>query len=262
MSRRLVRIGRMNQFPSQVRVKFIHDKIWVNAFVSVSSQYISTQINMVPVEPVLSVASWKDTGDPGINSTYPDGWITWQNAYERYKVLAARVDVYALPQNQGTRRQGVIGLIPKASDSISLGGTPRNWILDPRCKWTSLDMEDGGRVALNMPTLSMYLKPRDLWRNNIDWGTTEATMTAQPGRYMAAYVFIMKTNQPSTGQDLDYQIRVRWTLYTELFDRKRVLDDALLSTAPTTTNNLQAALASGGGPGLIDAAVIDSKMSS
>ena len=102
-----------------------------------------------------------NTGDAAVNSTYPDGWITWINAYDRYKVLAARIDVFVLPQNQGTRRQALLGVIPFPNDASTLTGGPKNWIKDPRCKMTSLDLADNGRVDLNMPTMSFYFKPRD-----------------------------------------------------------------------------------------------------
>jgi len=233
ISRRTVRIGRMSQFPTVVRVKFVQEATTnfdLPAVPTPSWQWAF--LNLIPVNTfTLSGAgmrTWLDVGKTATIQPYPLGWQTWLYAYGRYKTLATRVEFYpqVMTGDYGKGCVLITKLMPVNALSTSPTlGTPETWLVDPQAKQINLEPAGNGTVQLNQPALVLYSKPFDVYKRNQDWSVIEATMTTIPTRYIQCGVALLRT-QPANGGNVTWGIRCRVTHYVELFDRKSDVDAA------------------------------------
>jgi len=220
--RNFMRINRMQQFPTTVRVKFVQEA-WHDLSISVGdATSAGLPIDIVPVTPFD--VTWSILGSSTTVPTQPVGWNTWRQAYSRYKCLAGRLEIYAMPARSFDNNEYI--LLAKATSNntqASVQGTIRDWLVDPTCKQAYINVMAAGSVQLNQPTLVMYVKPRDVFKNNQDWSVIEATMVAQPDRFVQVNIGALRVNSDVT-TTISASIRVRLTTYVELFDRRSTLD--------------------------------------
>jgi len=230
--RRKMYIGRMSQFPTCVRVKFVYD-CQKNFSLPAGTVDDSDTIDLVPVTPFSpgSVGpppvGWLQTGALFPAPNYPIGWLTWMQAFARYKTLGCRAEVYATNESNVQDKAYILvtKLMPNTSESTTIG-TPQTWIVDPQAKQVFIAQDTTYKA--NSPNLVLYAKPSDVWgNNNQDWSTNEATMVAQPSRFMYMKLGVLKVNTGNTGNGINMNIRVRLTFYVELFDRKSDLDSGV-----------------------------------
>jgi len=241
ITRRTVRIGRMQQFPSVAQVKFVAEAQALFQMTIVDSTR-SKPIRLLPVGPFsVSGDEWNGLGTASFAPTYAPGWATWMNAYARYRVKGVKVELFPLVRTGDYSKQCILMLKVYAADNSSISsliGTPQTWVTDPTVKRATLEPSGNGILQANSPALIEYVKPYDIWKRNQDWSTTEATMTAFPTRYMRAQVALLRIS--ADANTIDWGIRCRMTFYTELFDRKSQMDSTI-----TPPEELAAILAKG-----------------
>ena len=267
MMHRNIRIPRMSQFPTTVQVKFVQEAI--NSEVALSSGGTENQrvVQCLPVNTFGVGTGWLR---PGTSATappsFPQGWLTWQQAYGRYKTLACHVEVTYMALAGDYGRQVQLVLWPYPNDlAVGLTGSVIDRIVDPRSKIAYCDQSGSGFVAQNAPTASIYVKPRDMWQGNFDWSQIEAPMSTVPNRFINVGVGIRRLPSLTTN-NIQSQVLVRVTTYVQLFDRLGKLDSGLPVLEPLpdgVPDGLMAALVP---PGSMDAVaepsnfVVDSKM--
>jgi len=231
ISRRTIKIGRMDQFPTCVRVKFVQEA-WTQIQIDAGTPGQAVEIDLVPIGAFNS--AWHDvgTGPTGTVSTYPKGWLTWSKAYFRQKTLAARVEIYPIVQTGDYDKQAILLAKLRPNDSaIQVSGTPQDWLVDPQAKRVNLEPAGNGTVQLNQPALVIYSKPYDVYKRNQDWSQIESTFTAQPARFIILQLGLLKVKDAAL-VSLNWGFRTRVTFYTELFDRKTQLDNGLTDVDP------------------------------
>jgi len=212
----------MTQFPTRVRVKFVRDAAFSNFTIVAGVVERTTNLELVPYNTFSpGGASWHDIGNTGTAATTPLGWLTWENTYQRYKVLAVKVELFLAPLSGDYGLPAILTATPWPSDGLqpAFPGV----MSDPRTKQAPVDYAANGQTELNQPSIMYYLRPRDLWFNNVDWSKMESVTTAQPTRFMKLRVSLVRTKGDTTS-NISYILRARVTMYTELFDRVTQLD--------------------------------------
>jgi len=252
--RNFMKIRRMEQFPTTVRLKFVMD---ANTTIAMSATMDQTRsIDLVPVTTFTT--PWIQTGYATAMNNYPPGWITWMNAYGYYKTLAARTELYCAQVSASSVSSAIIvcaKLTNNTSDSVTYG-VPANWIYDPTAKRCTISSVNNTEV--NQPSMVIYAKPRDIWKDNQDWDVIRASMTSQPDRFMKLKVgFVRQISGGTT--DIQFNLRARVTLYVELFDRKSSLDYNVDPPAVDIPEGLKAKLTEKGQAVFLPETVIESK---
>jgi len=222
---RTVKIGRMSQFPTIVRVKFIADAQTLMNMAAIDS-YATQPVRLIPPGTFLIAGEeWQALGSALNAAAYPPGWITWMNAYRRYRVKGIKVELFPLVRTGDYAKQCILLFKVYASDNSTSSasvGNPQIWSTDPAVKQTVLEPAGNGVVQLNQPAITEYIKPYDVYRRNQDWSTTEATMTGFPSRYLRGTVAILRVSGDASA--IEWGMRCRCTFYTELFDRNSEMD--------------------------------------
>lgn len=223
---RSLRVGRMSQFPTVVQVKFVAEAHTLMQMAAIDA-YTIKNFRLTPVG-TFAVDPFTALGTASTPNTYPAGWITWMNAYKRYKVKAIKVELFPCVRSGDYSKQVVLMLKVLPADNITSSaafGTPQTWLTDPTVKRSTLDCAGNGIVPLNEPSITEYVKPFDVYRRNQDWSMIEANMTSNPVRYLRAAVGMLRVS--GDANTIDWGLRVRCTFYTELFDRNSQMDSSV-----------------------------------